>query len=101
MFRTGVAFTFPVGTCVTGTTDLALHTGSTLLTAAAGVFYLALVGAWLSSPSAPRTAASVDGCSYRPRQRRPQRNQPAPDTRHSPRLNPSTSWEGWLDRDGR
>lgn len=40
------SFTFPVGTCVTGTTALAGHSGSVLLRAAAGVFYLALVGAW-------------------------------------------------------
>lgn len=41
------SFTFPVGTCVTGTTGLALHTGSTVLRIAAGVFYAGLVGAWL------------------------------------------------------
>ena len=40
------SFTFPVGTCVTGTTGIALHTGSTLFKVAAGVFYLALVAAW-------------------------------------------------------
>ncbi len=40
------SFTFPVGTCVTGTTGIALHTGSSLLRVAAGVFYLALVAAW-------------------------------------------------------
>lgn len=41
------SFTFPIGTCVTGTTGLAAHTGSTLLRIAAAVFYLVLVGAWM------------------------------------------------------
>jgi C4-dicarboxylate transporter/malic acid transport protein len=41
------SFTFPVGTCVTGTTGLALHTGSSLFSVAAGIFYLALVAAWV------------------------------------------------------
>ena len=41
------SFTFPIGTCVTGTTALAGHTGSVVLRIAAGVFYLVLVGAWM------------------------------------------------------
>jgi C4-dicarboxylate transporter/malic acid transport protein len=41
------SFTFPIGTCVTGTTGLAAHTGSAVLRIAAGVFYLVLVGAWM------------------------------------------------------
>ena len=41
------SFTFPVGTCVTATSGLALHTGSSLFKVAAGVFYLGLVAAWL------------------------------------------------------
>lgn len=41
------SFTFPVGTCVTATTGIALHTGSSLFTVAAGIFYLALVAAWI------------------------------------------------------
>lgn len=41
------SFTFPIGTCVTGTTALAGHTGSAVLRIAAGMFYLVLVGAWL------------------------------------------------------
>ena len=40
------SFTFPVGTCVTGTTGVALATGSTMLRVAAAVFFAALVGAW-------------------------------------------------------
>ncbi|WP_280664763.1 MULTISPECIES: TDT family transporter [unclassified Kitasatospora] len=41
------SFTFPVGTCVTGTTGIALHSGSDLFRAAAGLLYVALVLAWL------------------------------------------------------
>lgn len=41
------SFTFPVGTCVTGTSGLALATGSTMLRVAASVFFAGLVGAWL------------------------------------------------------
>jgi len=40
------SFTFPVGTCVTGTSDLALHTGADAFRWAAVVLYLALVVAW-------------------------------------------------------
>jgi C4-dicarboxylate transporter/malic acid transport protein len=41
------SFTFPVGTCVTGTSELALHTGSDLFRGAAVLLYLGLVGAWI------------------------------------------------------
>lgn len=41
------SFTFPVGTCVTGTTGIALHTGSDLFRVAAAIFYIGLVAAWL------------------------------------------------------
>jgi C4-dicarboxylate transporter/malic acid transport protein len=41
------SFTFPVGTCVTGTTALALATGSAALRAAAAAGYAVLVAAWL------------------------------------------------------
>jgi C4-dicarboxylate transporter/malic acid transport protein len=41
------SFTFPVGTCVTGVTGLALHTGSTALAVLAVVFYVGLVVAWI------------------------------------------------------
>jgi C4-dicarboxylate transporter/malic acid transport protein len=40
------SFTFPVGTCVTGTSGLALHTGADAFRWAAVVLYLALVAAW-------------------------------------------------------
>jgi tellurite resistance protein TehA-like permease len=41
------SFTFPVGTCVLGTSELALHTGSDLFHVAAVLFYLGLVAAWI------------------------------------------------------
>jgi C4-dicarboxylate transporter/malic acid transport protein len=41
------SFTFPVGTCVTGLTGLAAHTGSDMLRVGAAVGYVALVGAWV------------------------------------------------------
>jgi tellurite resistance protein TehA-like permease len=40
------AFTFPVGTCVTGAAGLAAQTGSPLLATLAVALYLALVAAW-------------------------------------------------------
>jgi tellurite resistance protein TehA-like permease len=40
------SFTFPVGTCVTGTSGLALHTGADAFRWAAVALYLALVVAW-------------------------------------------------------
>jgi C4-dicarboxylate transporter/malic acid transport protein len=51
------SFTFPVGTCVTGTIGLALATGSSMLRIAAVVFFAALVGAWVLV--ATRTARGV------------------------------------------
>ncbi len=42
------SFTFPVGTCVLGTSELALHTGSDLFRVAAVLFYFGLVGAWIT-----------------------------------------------------
>lgn len=48
------SFTFPVGTCVTGTSALALHTGSVMFRWAAVLFYAALVIAWVTV--ATRTA---------------------------------------------
>jgi C4-dicarboxylate transporter/malic acid transport protein len=41
------SFTFPVGTCVTGTTQLARHSDLPAFRVAAVVLYVALVGAWL------------------------------------------------------
>ncbi|MGX7680257.1 TDT family transporter [Jatrophihabitans sp. DSM 45814] len=54
------SFTFPVGTCVTGTSALALHTGSELFRFGAGLFYAALILAW--ALVAARTAhGSISG----------------------------------------
>jgi C4-dicarboxylate transporter/malic acid transport protein len=41
------SFTFPVGTCVTGTSALALNTGLIMFRVTAAVIYAALVAAWL------------------------------------------------------
>jgi C4-dicarboxylate transporter/malic acid transport protein len=57
------SFTFPVGTCVLGTSELALHTASDLFDVAAVVFYLGLVAAWITV--ALRTArGSVRGTLF-------------------------------------
>ena len=42
------SFTFPVGTCVTGTNGLALHTGLIAVQVLAVLFYVGLVAAWLT-----------------------------------------------------
>ena len=49
------SFTFPVGTCVTGRSALALHTGADALRFGAVVLYLGLVAAW----------AGVSACTAR------------------------------------
>ncbi len=41
------SFTFPVGTCVTGTITLAARTGSEVFRGAAGALFLLLAAAWL------------------------------------------------------
>ncbi len=45
------AFTFPVGTCVTGATSLARHTGLVALDALAVALYVLLVAAWAGAAS--------------------------------------------------
>jgi C4-dicarboxylate transporter/malic acid transport protein len=42
------SFTFPVGTFVLGSSELALHTGSDLFHVAAVLFYVGLVAAWVT-----------------------------------------------------
>lgn len=42
------SFTFPIGTVVTGTSGLAIHTGSEALVVAAVAFYIGLLVAWAS-----------------------------------------------------
>jgi C4-dicarboxylate transporter/malic acid transport protein len=51
------SFTFPVGTLVTGTSELAVHTQATFLTLAATVLYGLLILAWLTV--AVRTARAA------------------------------------------
>ncbi|GAA0525730.1 TDT family transporter [Paractinoplanes ferrugineus] len=59
------SFTFPVGTVVTGTSGLALHTGSAVFRAAAVVFYAGLLAAWAAV--ALRTArGSLRGTLFKP-----------------------------------
>ena len=43
------AFTFPVGTTVTGTSELAAHTGSSALAWIAVALFPVLIGAWLTA----------------------------------------------------
>jgi tellurite resistance protein TehA-like permease len=42
------SFTFPVGTCVLGTSELALRTGSDVFRGAAVLIYAGLVAAWIT-----------------------------------------------------
>ena len=59
------SFTFPVGTCVTGTTELALHTGSVMFRWAAVACYAGLLAAWITV--AARTArGSIRGGLFLP-----------------------------------
>jgi C4-dicarboxylate transporter/malic acid transport protein len=59
------SFTFPVGTCVTGTSALAVHTGADLFRVAATVCYAGLVATWVLV--AARTArGAVDGRIFQP-----------------------------------
>jgi tellurite resistance protein TehA-like permease len=51
------AFTFPVGTCVTGAAALARHTGLVAYDVLAVALYVLLVGAW--GVAAVRTAGGL------------------------------------------
>jgi tellurite resistance protein TehA-like permease len=42
------SFTFPVGTVVTGTSALAITTGTDLFRVAAAVFFIGLLAAWIT-----------------------------------------------------
>ena len=63
------SFTFPLGTLVTGTTGLALHTGSVVFRWAAFGLYLALVTAWIVV--SVRTAAGMGAAPCSARLHRP------------------------------
>jgi tellurite resistance protein TehA-like permease len=59
------SFTFPVGTLVTGTSELALHTHANFLAWASVTLYALLIGAWLTA--ATRTAhGSLHGRLFLP-----------------------------------
>jgi C4-dicarboxylate transporter/malic acid transport protein len=69
------SFTFPVGTLVTGTSQLALHTHANFLTWASVALYALLIVAWLTA--ATRTArGSLHGRLFLPN--------PSPDLRSAP-----------------
>lgn len=59
------AFTFPVGTCVTGTAQLAHHTGLPLFAWASILFYLGLLGAWAVAAFGT-TRGMITGHLFRP-----------------------------------
>jgi tellurite resistance protein TehA-like permease len=59
------SFTFPVGTCVTGTIALAARSGSEVFRGAAGVLFVLLAAAWLAV--AARTCyESARGRAFQP-----------------------------------
>lgn len=65
------SFTFPLGTCVTGLSGLAAHTGLGMFKAMAAVGYVLLLGAWvLVAARTFRGACSKGRCSKAFRQRR-------------------------------
>jgi C4-dicarboxylate transporter/malic acid transport protein len=59
------SFTFPVGTVVTGTSELALHTGADLFKGAAIAFYALLLGTWLTA-AVYTTRGSLNGRLFAP-----------------------------------
>ena len=59
------SFTFPVGTCVTGTSALARHTGSAMFAGAAVLLYAGLAATWLVV--AVRTARNSGWSTGRPK----------------------------------
>ncbi len=58
------SFTFPVGTCVTGLSGLALATHSSVLGAAAVTLFAALVGVWLVVAARTWHAGAVRGALF-------------------------------------
>ncbi|HEX3835197.1 MAG TPA: TDT family transporter [Solirubrobacteraceae bacterium] len=59
------SFTFPVGTLVTGTSELALHTHANFLTGASIALYALLTGAWLTAATAT-ASGSLNGRLFLP-----------------------------------
>jgi C4-dicarboxylate transporter/malic acid transport protein len=60
------SFTFPVGTCVTGITGLALHTGSVMLQVMAVAGFVALVAAWIVAAVRTFHASVIRGTLFAP-----------------------------------
>ncbi|WP_423462301.1 TDT family transporter [Promicromonospora sp. MS192] len=60
------SFTFPVGTCVTGASALALHTGAVALQVLAVTLYVALLGAWGTVAARTFRGAVLDGTLLAP-----------------------------------
>ena len=59
------AFTFPVGTCVTGTAQLAYHTGLPLFAWTSVFFYMGLLAAWMVAAFGT-TKGMITGHLFRP-----------------------------------
>jgi C4-dicarboxylate transporter/malic acid transport protein len=59
------AFTFPVGTCVTGTAQLAHHTGLPLFALASVIFFIGLLAAWAAAAFGT-TRGMITGLLFRP-----------------------------------
>ncbi|MBV5307080.1 MAG: TDT family transporter [Desulfobulbaceae bacterium] len=59
------AFTFPVGTCVTGTAQLAHHTGLPLFAWASVLFFIGLLAAWVVAAFGT-TRGMITGLLFRP-----------------------------------
>jgi C4-dicarboxylate transporter/malic acid transport protein len=77
------SFTFPVGTLVTGTSQLALHTHANFLTWASVTLYALLIGGWLTA--ATRTAyGSLRGRLFLPARSPGLQSVPAPDLQSVP-----------------
>lgn len=86
------ALTFPVGTCVTGATGLAHHTGLTAFAWLATALFLALLAAWLLAAAHTLrglfSGALLPASAPPPRRSRPTGRRPAPRPA-SPRTRPS------------
>jgi tellurite resistance protein TehA-like permease len=59
------AFTFPVGTCVTGTAQLAHHTDLPLFAWASVLFFIGLLAAWVVAAFGT-TRGMITGHLFRP-----------------------------------
>jgi C4-dicarboxylate transporter/malic acid transport protein len=60
------SFTFPVGTCVTGITGLALHTGSVVLQVMAVIAFAGLVAGWITAAVRTFHGSVIRGTLFAP-----------------------------------